>query len=193
MKKVILALSAVGVLAGCSSTEIDENHPEIMKEVTPEIVDAPPKVEVSVGNLNVPEWFLVVPEDQPDRIYAVGTGLSDDMQFSFDKALHAAKVNLADKIAARSTAQLKSYIGDNGRGAMGKTVTKSEKVSKSEFKNIDVSKYTVEERAVFEDRRMFRTYIQLSMDPQNRYVEEEIINTYNPEDEVIINQALDDI
>lgn len=194
MKRLAFAIGAVGLLAGCSSTQMDANHPEIMEEVVAaqEIVDLPPKVNVEVGKLTVPSWFLEVPEDTQDRIYAVGTALSDDMQFAFDKAVHEAKVNLGDKIASRSTAEVKTFISDNGKGGMGQTVKKSEKVSKSGFKNIDVSKYTVEHRAVFEERRYFRTYVQVSIDPNDRY-EGEVVNTYNPQDAAIADKALNDL
>lgn len=196
MKGVIFALGAVGVLAGCSSTEIDENHSEIMKvepEDKVEIIDKPPVVEkVEVGQLSVPEWFLTVPEDTETKIFAVGTGLSDDLQFSFDKAVHEAKVSLGDKIASKSSSEIKTFISDNGRGAQGQTTRKAERVSKSGFKNVDVSKYTVEERAVTEDRRMYRTYVQVSLNPQNRFVDE-VINTYNPQDEVIAREAMDNL
>lgn len=189
----MVALGTVGLLAGCSSAEIDENHPEIMDVAVPEVVDKPPVVEnVEVGRLNVPEWFLNVPEDTETKIYAVGTGYSDDLQFSFDKAIHEAKVNLGDKIAAKSSSEIKTFISDNGRGGQGQTTRKAERVSKSGFKNVDVSKYVVEERAVTEDRRMFRTYVQVSIDPQNRFVDDQV-NTYDPRDEVIAREAMDNL
>lgn len=192
MKKLVLALGAVGLVSGCSSVPMNDNDVGIM-ERPPEVIDKPPEeTVVEVGKLNVPSWFLEVPEDTPDRIYAVGTALSDDMQFAFDKAVHEAKVNLGDKIASRSTAEVKTFISDNGKGGMGQTTKKSEKVSKSGFKNIDVSKYTVEHRAVFEERRYFRTYVQVSIDPNDRF-EGEVVNTYNPQDEVIADQAMSDL
>jgi len=189
MKKLLLALGAVGLVTGCSSTPTDD-HVGIM-ERPPEIIDKPPEQTVDIGrNKSVPVWFLELPEDTEERIYAVGTGLSDDMQFSFDKALHEAKVNLADKISAKSSAELKSFISDNGRGSTSGTTRKHIKVSKSGFKNIDVSKYKVEQRAVSEDRRYFRTYVQLSIDPNNRYVDEPD-NSFNAVDDATATQAMD--
>lgn len=194
MKKVIFALGAVGILSGCSSTEIDENHSGIMKvEPMAQIINESSELEkIDVGNLEVPEWFLSVPEDTETKIYAVGTGFSDDLQFSFDKAIHEAKVSLGDKIASKSSSELKTYIADNGRGGQGQTTRKAERVSKSGFKNVDVSKYVVEHRAVSEDRRMFRTYVQVSINPQNRFVDDQI-NVYNPQDEIIAREAMDSL
>lgn len=192
MKKLVLALGAVGLVSGCSSVPMNDNDVGIM-ERPPEVLDKPAEeTQVQIGKLNVPSWFLEVPEDQPDRIYAVGTALSDDMQFAFDKAVHEAKVNLGDKIASRSSAEVKTFISDSGKGGLGQTTKKSEKVSKSGFSGIDVSKYTVEHRAVFEERRYFRTYVQVSIDPNDRF-EGEIINTYDPQDEIIADKALNDL
>ena len=193
MNKIVLALGAVGLLAGCSSSPVNENDVGVM-ERPPEVIDRPPEQSfVDIGtNKSVPNWFLVLPVDSEDRIYAVGTGLSDDMQFAFDKALHEAKVNLADKLSAKSSAELKSYISDNGRGSTSGTTRKHVKVSKSGFKNIDVSKYRIEQRAVLEDRRYFRTYVQVSIDPNNRYVDEPL-NTFDPVDDQTAQEAMDNL
>lgn len=161
-------------------------------ERPPEVVDSPPKETVSVGKSSVPIWFLELPEDTEDRIYAVGTGLSDDLQFSFDKSIHDAKVNLADKIASKSSAEIKAFISDNGKGGQGQTTRKIQKVSKSGFKDVDVSKYRIEHRTVVEDGRYFRTYVQLSIDPTDRDIGN-VVNTYDPRDEVIANEALESL
>lgn len=191
MKMLFVVLSATVVLAGCSSNPINEEDPRIM-ERPPEVLDTPPKQTVSVGNTSVPNWFLELPEDTENRIYAVGTGISDDLQFSFDKSIHDAKVNLADKIASSSSAEIKAFISDNGKGAQGITTRKIQKVSKSGFKDVDVSKYSIEHRTVVQDGRYFRTYVQLSIDPNGREIDN-IVNTYNPQDEVIANEAMDSL
>jgi len=187
MNKVIFVALGAFVLAGCSATQMKDDDVGIMERPT-EVVDKPP---TQIGNLVVPAWYLELPEDSQDRIYAVGTGLSDDMQFSMDKAIHSAKVSLGDKIAARSSAELKTFISDNGKGSQGITSRKSQKVAKSGFKDIDVSKYIIEHSAVQKEDSYYRTYIQLSLDPSNRQTE--IVNTYNPQDEVIANQAMDNL
>jgi hypothetical protein len=192
MNKALVALCAVGVLTGCSSNPLSDNDPGIM-ERPPEVVDTPPEqTTVEVGNRTVPVWFLELPEDSETRIYGVGTGLSDDMQFAFEKAIHSAKVNLADKIAAKSSSELKAFVSDNGKGGQGVTTRKTTKVSKSGFADIDVSRYVIEHRAVNEERRYFRAYVQLSLDPNDRY-HGEVVNTYNPQDEVIADKAMDDL
>src|SRR6056300_552455 len=105
--RYVLGVGALLLLGGCSSNQIDDNHPGIMK-----IDDVANPIATS--NIEgIPQWFLSLPEDTPEQIYAVGTGVSDDMQFSFDKALHSAKVTLGDKMVSKSSAEIKSYISDN--------------------------------------------------------------------------------
>jgi len=190
MKRLLIGLSAVAVLSGCSSMQMDDNDEGIM-ERPPEVVDTPPKEDVVVGNKTVPNWFLNMPEDSEVRIYGVGTGLSDDMQFALEKAVHAAKVNLADKLASKSSAEVKAFISDNGKGGQGVTTRKTTKVSKSGFENIDVSRYVIEHQFITDERRYFRAYVQLSIDPTDRYHGGDIVNTYDPQDEVIANEAME--
>lgn len=191
MNKVFYLVGAMALLGGCSSMSFNDKDPEIM-ERPPEVIDKPPEA-VTIGKAEVPSWFLDMPEDTESRIYSVGTGISDDLQFSIDKAVHDAKINLADKMASKSSAEIKAFISDNGKGGQGQTTRKIQKVSKSGFKNIDVSRYTIEERSVVQDRRYFRTYVQLSIDPNDRYDGGDVVNTYNPQDEVIATQAMDDL
>lgn len=191
MNKVFYLVGAMALLGGCSSMSMNDNDPNIMDR-PPEVIDKPPEA-VTIGKTTVPSWFLEMPEDTESRIYSVGTGISDDLQFSIDKAVHDAKINLADKMASKSSAEIKAFISDNGKGGQGQTTRKIQKVSKSGFKNIDVSRYTIEERSVVQDRRYFRTYVQLSIDPSDRYEGGDVVNTYNPQDEVIATQAMDDL
>ena len=191
MNKVFYLVGAMALLGGCSSMSFNDKDPEIMERPL-EVIDKPPEA-VTIGKAEVPSWFLDMPEDTESRIYSVGTGISDDLQFSIDKAVHDAKINLADKMASKSSAEIKAFISDNGKGGQGQTTRKIQKVSKSGFKNIDVSRYTIEERSVVQDRRYFRTYVQLSIDPSDRYEGGDVVNTYNPQDEVIATQAMDDL
>ena len=48
---------------------------------------------------SIPKWYVNTPEDEDGLIFGSGTGLSSDLQFSMDKAMHQAKVVLGDKIS----------------------------------------------------------------------------------------------
>ena len=174
MKGYIIPVIAALSLSACSSLPFSGKDKQ------------PP---IKVGGMDVPSWFLSVPEDTQDSIYAVGTGHSDDMQFSIDKAMHEAKVGLADKIAARTTAEVKTYVTDSGKGGQSLSTRKSTKLAKSGYQNVDVSDYVVEHRMVIMDGSFYRTFIQMSIDPSDRSVVN--TNSFNSKDDEVATKALE--
>jgi len=117
---------------------------------------------------SIPDWYVNTPEDEEDAIFGSGTGLSTDLQFSMDKAMHQAKVVLGDKISNNVSAEMKSYIADNSAIGASMAVEETQKVSKSGYKNIDVSEYEVVDKTVTLEGISYRTYVLLSVDPAGR-------------------------
>lgn len=115
----------------------------------------------------VPEWYINLPKDTEVAIFGSGSGLSADLQFSMDKAMHQAKVILGDKLSNKVSMEMRSYISDNSSTG-GRTVEDTKKLSKSGFKGVDVSAYTVVKKAVFKERSRFRAYVLLEIDPSDR-------------------------
>jgi hypothetical protein len=169
MKKLLLA-SALVALGGCSSFGGDKSEGvALMDEKVVEPVDTPVVVEDTVTikkEDQVPAWFLKLPEDTEVSLYGAGSGLSMDLQFSMDKAMHQAKLILGDKLSNKVSMEIQSYISDTSRA--GATIEDTKKVSKSGYKNVDVSAYKVIEKAVFKERSRFRTYVLLEIDPSDR-------------------------
>ncbi len=116
----------------------------------------------------IPNWYINVPKDGEEKIYGSGSGLSSDLQFSIDKAIHQAKVVLGDKISNEVSAELKTYMSDNSQIGNGITVEETQKVSKSGFKNVDISQYDITNKEVYKEDDKFRTYILLEIDPRGR-------------------------
>ena len=180
MKNLFFVVPAVAILAGCSSVQESSEVP-LMEETVPEIVDTPPVVVEEKEDDNsikgVPEWFVKVPEDTSAFLYGSGTGLSADFQFSMDKAMHQAKIVIGDKVDNRVSNQVKSYIADNSTLGQGTVVQETVKVSKSGFKNIDVSGYKVIEKAVMYEGSKFRSYVLLAIVPSEDRIPEEVVTT----------------
>lgn len=189
--RYVLGVGALLLLGGCSKTEMVKNDPEIMEEIkaAQEIVDQPPTVSNIEG---IPNWYLTPPEEDGSLIFAVGTGISDDMQFSFDKALHSAKITLADKMVSKSSAEIKAFVSDNAKGSRSATTKKTTKVSKSGFKSVDVSKYKVEQQYVSLNGRDFRTFVMISLDPSNRVHGEEV-NNFDANADAEATKAMDEL
>ena len=103
--------------------------------------------------------------------------------------MHEAKVGLADKIAARTTAEVKTYVTDSGKGGQSLSTRKSTKLAKSGYQNVDVSDYVVEHRMVIMDGSFYRTFIQMSIDPSDRSVVN--TNSFNSKDDEVATKALE--
>ena len=115
-------------------------------------------VEIEEEN-GVPEWYVEPSEDNEMVVYGAGTGISPDIQFSQDKAMHEAKVQLGDKLSTVVSAQMKSIISDSNIT----TFSETRKTAQSGYKNVDISKYTIEKKEIFRENRNFRTYILLKL------------------------------
>ena len=144
-------------MTGCTTTEETKTE-AVFNPETHKLKQTSKKEQV------VPVWYLAYPKDEVDKIYSSATAISDDMQFSMDKSVHDAKVMMGDKLSSRVGSETKRYISDNGAGGMGVSIQETEQVSKSGFKNTDVSGYVVENKAVFVENKHYRSYVLLSLD-----------------------------
>jgi len=190
--RYVLGVGALLLLGGCSSTEqFAKDDPGIMSEIAEaqDVIDKPDLVSNIQG---IPSWVLNPPEEDGSLIFAVGTGVSDDMQFSFDKALHSAKITLADKMVSKSSAEIKAYVSDNAKGSRSATTQKTTKISKSGFKQVDVSKYQIEKQYVTLNGRDFRSFVMISLDPSNRVHGEEV-NNFDANADAEANAAMDSL
>lgn len=162
--KTLVAITAIGMLGlgGCSSGPFGKGS-STSKLTSLNAIDKDGQREDMI-----PNWYINVPSDGEEKIYGSGSGLSSDLQFSIDKAVHQAKVVLGDKISNEVSAELKTYMSDNSQIGNGITVEETQKVSKSGFKNVDISKYDITNKEVYKEDDKFRTYILLEIDPRGR-------------------------
>lgn len=162
--KTLVAITAIGMLGlgGCSSGPFGKGS-STSKLTSLNAIDKDGQREDMI-----PNWYINVPSDGEEKIYGSGSGLSSDLQFSIDKAIHQAKVVLGDKISNEVSAELKTYMSDNSQIGNGVTVEETQKVSKSGFKNVDISKYDITNKEVYKEDDKFRTYILLEIDPRGR-------------------------
>ena len=162
--KTLVAITAISMLGlgGCSSGPFGKGS-STSKLTSLNAIDKDGQREDMI-----PNWYINVPSDGEEKIYGSGSGLSSDLQFSIDKAIHQAKVVLGDKISNEVSAELKTYMSDNSQIGNGVTVEETQKVSKSGFKNVDISKYDITNKEVYKEDDKFRTYILLEIDPRGR-------------------------
>ena len=163
------------LLAGCSGNPLKSETTVIDKVMTTD---------------KVPTWYIEPQKDTKDLIFASATGLADDLQFSIDKATHEAKIILADKLAATASSSTKRYIADNGSGGLSATIQKTEKASKSGFKDITVANYKIIKKVVGKEGLMYRTYVLLELRVDEAPVQQQ---TFTVENENIADKALDEL
>lgn len=161
-------VASLAVLGGCTNfnQQPDPNDEGIM--IVPdkiELSDLPPTLQLPE---NIPDWYINLPRDTEEKIYGSGAGLSSDLQFSMDKAMHQAKIVLGDKLSSNVSAEIKTYMADNSSIGQGVTVEETQRVSKSGFRNIDVSSYQIVNKYVYRERNKFRSFILLGLDITNK-------------------------
>jgi hypothetical protein len=98
MKLSIIALALVSTVAVAQT----QPHPYALPE------------RVAVTQPQAPEWFIKLPVDTADMIFAAGTATSTDEQMAYDKARMAAERKLVELANSRITTQTKSYRADRG-------------------------------------------------------------------------------
>ena len=114
-----------------------------------------------------PNWFQKYPLDTDDTIYAVATGVAEDMQLSVDKALHDAKLELADKMYHKINADFKRFISDNGNVSSGNTIQETTKISQNVIERVMVNKYKIINKQIINVGGQFRTFILLEYNVNN--------------------------
>lgn len=105
MKKVVIATCIAAALTGCAGTTS-------LVDRKAEWIQGSDKVDKSMA----PEWFTMHLVNDDKNIFAVGTEYSADYQFAIDRAMMAAKINLAAQINQRVESEMNSYIKESGTG-----------------------------------------------------------------------------
>ena len=118
VKLSAIALSAS--LVACASTQKAEVPvPQVVAQPAPQVYQAPahpyampaqPQRVISPA----PEWFVRLPEDTADMMFAAGTATSVDEQMAYNKARMFAEQKLIETMTARVRSLTKSYRADSG-------------------------------------------------------------------------------
>ena len=119
------------------------------------------------GGSEVPKWFFDYPKDTDENVYAVATGQSDDMQFAIDKAMHDAKVSVADKLQNYINGDFKRIITDSGSVINGNTSQKTTKITQSIIDELPMGGYVIENKIVKNEGNGYRAFVLVTFDVSN--------------------------
>mgnify|MGYP001161470834 CR=1 FL=1 len=91
----------------------------------------------------IPDWYQEMPVGTELIMYARGTAVSSDLQFSEDKAVNAALLALAKKMQNRLDSKNKQMIKEAGIGEDLTLKTNIERAANIVIKNVSISGYKV--------------------------------------------------
>ncbi|MDC0164590.1 hypothetical protein OAI51_02510 [Candidatus Pelagibacter bacterium] len=91
----------------------------------------------------IPEWYVDMPIGTELLMYARGTAISNDLQFSEDKAINSALIAVARKLQNNLTSKNKQMIKEAGLNEDLTLKTNIERASTLVIKNVVVSGYKV--------------------------------------------------
>ena len=150
MKKVILAAVIAAALTGCGTTSLVEKKGEWVQGS--DIVD----------KTMAPEWFTMHLANDNSHIFAVATEYSADYQFAVDRAMMAAKVNLAAQINQRVESEMNSYIAEAGSGGDADDIERSvERKSRAVVDTTLLVGYKRDKIEVRREGKGYRVYVRL--------------------------------
>ncbi len=157
MVRIILIALLALTLANCSKTY------EVKQEA-----------KVDDGRLlnEVPQWYIdaeidkgvIKNRDAEDYIYAVGQGVSPDLQLAVEKAIMIAKASLADQLEGEMNKRSELYITEVGQEGNKQVASKVESTIVNVIEKIKVQGYEEWNKAVFETPTgQYRVYVGLKM------------------------------
>lgn len=153
MKKVILAAMIAAALTGCGTTSLVEKKAEW--------VQGSDKVDLSMA----PEWFTMHLANDGSNIFAVATEYSADYQFAIDKAMLAAKAQLASQVNNRITKEMNTFIAEEGSGTdIDDVERKTSRVTSSKVDSTLIVGFKRDKIEVRREGRGYRVYVRLVYD-----------------------------
>jgi len=156
--KLILTLAAVLVLSACASNPA--KTAEVIPAPAPTIVYQPISQPYALPQAPArtvtpaPTWFVNLPEDTTDMMFAAGTATSTDEQMAYDKARMSAERKLVENMYSRVQTQTKSYRADRGDAMIENFQQVTRKNARGELSGAQ----RVDSRATF-DGRIYKVYV----------------------------------
>jgi hypothetical protein len=105
-----------------------------------------------------PAWFVKLPEDTQDMVFAGGTGTSTDEQMAYEKARLAAERRLIERTNAVIRTQTKSYRADRG----DTTIENFESVTRKNAMGELIGAQRVDSQSTF-DGNSYKVYVLLRL------------------------------
>jgi hypothetical protein len=158
VKLSAIALSAS--LVACASTQKTEAPvPQVVAQPAPQVYQAPAHPYAMPAQpvrqvVSAPNWFVQLPADTADMMFAAGTATSVDEQMAYSKARMFAEQKLVETMTARVSSLTKSYRADSGDTLNERFEQTIQKTANGEL----IGAQRVDSRATH-DGRMYKVYV----------------------------------
>jgi hypothetical protein len=158
VKLSAIALSAS--LVACASTQKAEVPvPQVVAQPAPQVYQAPAHPYAMPAQpqrviVPAPEWFVQLPADTADMMFAAGTATSVDEQMAYNKARMFAEQKLIESMTARVRSLTKSYRADSGDALNERFEQTIQKTANGEL----IGAQRVDSRATH-DGRYYKVYV----------------------------------
>ena len=161
MKLYQLTVIAASIsLVACASTQKAEVPvPQAVAQPAPQVYQAPAHPYAMPAQpvravVSAPEWFVRLPEDTADMMFAAGTATSVDEQMAYNKARMFAEQKLVETMTARVRSLTKSYRADSGDALNERFEQTIQKTANGEL----IGAQRVDSRATH-DGRTYKVYV----------------------------------
>lgn len=149
----MLVAMIAAALTGCGTTSLVEKKAEW--------VQGSDKVDLSMA----PEWFTMHLANDGSHIFATSTEYSADYQFAIDKAMLAAKANLAAQVNNRIQMDTSTFIAEEGNGTdIDDVERKTQRTTTSKVDSTSIVGYKRDKIEVRREGRGFRVFVRLVYD-----------------------------
>ncbi|MCX6139042.1 MAG: hypothetical protein NTV54_16300 [Ignavibacteriales bacterium] len=111
----------------------------------------------SASQGDVPDWYLNKPED-PNSLFETATATSQDMQLAVDKAVQAARTNLARQVETKVQAMQKRFQEETGLGQDSQLLDQFTQASKT-ITSATLSGSKVKKQQPMKDGNIWRVYV----------------------------------
>jgi hypothetical protein len=153
MKKVILATMIAAALTGCGTTSLVEKKAEWVQGSD------------NVDKAMAPEWFTMHLANDGSHIFAVATEYSADYQFAIDKAMLAAKAQLASQVNNRVQMETKTFIAEEGNGTSLDDIERStQRTTTAKVDSTQIVGFKRDKLEVKREGRGYRVFVRLVYD-----------------------------
>lgn len=150
MKKILLTLPIVVLLAACGTTDPYQKRADNERRYTER------QVERAIDQ--APKWMTVVPISN-SAVYASGTSASGDYSMAFHKAKADAYGKICMTAGGTASQRTKIYKADTANASS----ELSEMVIRTQCKDVDLTGVEITEKKIVADGNRFRAYVLVAL------------------------------